>query len=70
MSDVTPHPPNPPNQVSPTSFTPKQPRLMALGSVCVCVDSLHFLLALYGYFGAVGRLTLYTLPSIVKDRST
>ena len=31
---------------------------------------LPYLLALYGYFGAVGRLTLHTLPSIVKGRSS
>lgn len=35
--------------------------------VCVC-DSLYHFLALYGYFGAVGRLTLHTLPFIVKDQ--
>lgn len=39
--------------------------------VCACVcDSLPPLLALYGYFEAVGRLTLHTLPAIVKDWSS
>lgn len=52
----------------PTLLTPEQPQLMALG-VCKCewerertdreTVSLHFLHALYGYFLAVGRLTLH-----------
>lgn len=37
---------------------------------CVYLHVCVFSVALYGYFGAVGRLTLHTLPSIVKDWST
>lgn len=63
-----------PPQTHPIKSPPPHSLLNSLGlwllEVCVCVYSLHFLLALYGYFGAVVRLTLYTLPSIVKDRST
>lgn len=65
-SEVKSHPPPPP----PSPLIHEYPQLHALADCLYVCDSLHHFLALYGYFGAVGRLTLHTLLSIVKDQSS